>query len=823
MQQIPSSGNNPQRRIRGFSWKYDEDHHIGEYSVENTLLPIDENAYQSEYEYEHQSEYEFEYEHEHDDCETNQENGMEFCEPGVVTDEHQNADFGGELSSTLPSNNNNQRRQQQPPVDPDPQQYNYSGNAASRRRRRRPLRKALGKAWEIPSQAVMQRRNRFRQIVHDETRQHRRILPRGDNNDRAGVGGTNTNSTNAVAPITTEAKPKNVLELLRDREVFGGGSSSNGIQRTSSYRGGIIGSSKVVGGRPSGFRVGVSIVTPAESEDDGAAEHKRRRRRKKRHRNAVSTKQPSPSTDATTAAAAATDSDTATTATRTTNRHWNSRSHRHTTDELRTFAEHACVTKFESSYLSHLQHDDVEEIQQQQAGANETTNGNGENNENANNGNNAPNANANANQHQQQQQQASSKAVSTISIAFSPDGKTMASTHGDHTVKITCCMTGKLLQTLVGHPRTPWTVKYHPHAGANHNQNSKTKRVIIANSTNSSTTNNNNNLSSSNTPGAALRPVSGLLAALREASSKQQQQQEEQQQQQQIVASGCLGHQVRIWDWISGTCLQMIRLEFPIISLSFHPSGSVLAIANGTRLHFWGLPTVTQAKDETNKSGGGTANATNGTTTEGGSTIGASENGNSSSRIVTNPSRGMHIEMRHMLRCVHFLPDGKNVIVGGVNPQTSAEIRRQRRLAAEGNHEKVPTMSFYLRLWDFDLDAAKGLHSAGGPSSESDRREQAAAQLRQGTGGALRDTVASEQSTSGIGSSNNNNSSSSNTTQQQSILESSRAAAAAAVVANNMAATTRRRRAISNVSVCLGRGIAGKNIILESLYELEGC
>lgn len=40
--------------------------------------------------------------------------------------------------------------------------------------------------------------------------------------------------------------------------------------------------------------------------------------------------------------------------------------------------------------------------------------------------------------------------------------KTFASTHGDHTVKIICFETGRILQTLVGHPRTPWSVKFHP-------------------------------------------------------------------------------------------------------------------------------------------------------------------------------------------------------------------------------------------------------------------------------------------------------------------------------------------------------------------------
>ena len=73
-------------------------------------------------------------------------------------------------------------------------------------------------------------------------------------------------------------------------------------------------------------------------------------------------------------------------------------------------------------------------------------------------------------------------AVSTISLSFAPDGRTLASTHGDHTVKITCCETGRLVRNLEGHPRTPWTVKYHP---------------VDSN----------------------------------------------------IVASGCLGFQVRVWDW----------------------------------------------------------------------------------------------------------------------------------------------------------------------------------------------------------------------------------------------------------------------------------
>ena len=88
--------------------------------------------------------------------------------------------------------------------------------------------------------------------------------------------------------------------------------------------------------------------------------------------------------------------------------------------EVRLFGEYYSVTRYHSSFLKHLGgEDEVDE--------------NGD-------------------------RPASSEAVSTISIAFSHDSRTMASTHGDHTVKITCFSTGRLLTTLEGHPRTPWTV-----------------------------------------------------------------------------------------------------------------------------------------------------------------------------------------------------------------------------------------------------------------------------------------------------------------------------------------------------------------------------
>ena len=38
----------------------------------------------------------------------------------------------------------------------------------------------------------------------------------------------------------------------------------------------------------------------------------------------------------------------------------------------------------------------------------------------------------------------------------------MASSHGDHTVRVVDCKTFKCVKTLKGHPRTPWCIAFHP-------------------------------------------------------------------------------------------------------------------------------------------------------------------------------------------------------------------------------------------------------------------------------------------------------------------------------------------------------------------------
>jgi activating molecule in BECN1-regulated autophagy protein 1 len=268
--------------------------------------------------------------------------------------------------------------------------------------------------------------------------------------------------------------------------------------------------------------------------------------------------------------------------------------------EIQAYGEYCAATKYHSAFLTHLGGDDPLDAH-----------------------GNRP---------------ASSRAVSTISVAFAPDGLTMASTHGDHTVKLSCCSTGRLLQTLDGHPRTPWTVKYHP-------------------------------------------------------------------TDSRIVASGCLGQQVRVWNWKTKACLQMIRLEFAIISLSFHPSGTVLAIANGTRLHLWGVDDV---EPESSLSHGTSLIPREQPSHNHHVAPNMNPHQSQQQQPVRRAARLTEWDQRHMLRCVHFPPNGTTLIIGGVNPAQD-DVRRSggsRRQPQGGGGMANGTMSFYLRLWDFDLERA---------------------------------------------------------------------------------------------------------------------
>ena len=185
---------------------------------------------------------------------------------------------------------------------------------------------------------------------------------------------------------------------------------------------------------------------------------------------------------------------------------------------------------------------------------------------------------------------------STIALAFAPDGHTFASTHGDHTVKLTCFHTGRVLRTLVGHPRTPWTVGYHP-----------------------------------------TNP--------------------------RLLASGCIGSEVRIWDTVSGRCLHQATLDLPIISLSFHPSvtgAHVLAIATFHSLWLWPYELCPQPYHEW--------------------------------------------QSKRLLRCVCFPPrDGRHILIGLGNDSRPPEVAMMQTYSPL---QPPGPKTFHLFAWDFDVHKA---------------------------------------------------------------------------------------------------------------------
>jgi len=269
-------------------------------------------------------------------------------------------------------------------------------------------------------------------------------------------------------------------------------------------------------------------------------------------------------------------------------------------------------------------------------------------------------------------------AVSTIAIAFAPNGRTMASTHGDHTVKVSSCHNGRLIRSLIGHLRTPWTVKYHP-------------------------TNSN------------------------------------------IIASGCLGFQVRIWNWnhsssttemndneendsfldyeqTKGVCLYTLHLQdAAIISMSFHPSGSLLAIASGNMLFLWDYAHVSEGevKKRSAMTSGVVKDESSLSSSSQDATLDshATNNNNSQDNPTPNASNNKFLpfNFKYTLRCVIFPPHGNTILVGVANPtNTNTQgldvVDRHRRQDKKGS-------SYSLCMLDFDIQDAYSRLASKNPTA----------------------------------------------------------------------------------------------------------
>ncbi|KAJ0113026.1 hypothetical protein Patl1_01671 [Pistacia atlantica] len=162
---------------------------------------------------------------------------------------------------------------------------------------------------------------------------------------------------------------------------------------------------------------------------------------------------------------------------------------------------------------------------------------------------------------------------STIAAAFSPDGRTLASTHGDHTVKIIDCQTGNCLKVLSGHRRTPWVVSFDVCYHCLRNWKRQSGRDITIDL-----------VFLTLDVSARFEFVSSRFHPLRP----------------EILASGSLDHEVRLWDANTSECIGSRDFcnpldscsgyfcnNRPIASIAFHAEGGLLAVASGHKLYIW--------------------------------------------------------------------------------------------------------------------------------------------------------------------------------------------------------------------------------------------
>jgi hypothetical protein len=163
-----------------------------------------------------------------------------------------------------------------------------------------------------------------------------------------------------------------------------------------------------------------------------------------------------------------------------------------------------------------------------------------------------------------------------------------------------------------------------------------------------------------------------------------------------------------------GVCLNMIRLNSAVISLSFHPSGEILAMASGTTLHLWDYNAEKRKRRQqkvVDDAAAASARAPFGLLRAQFPPPTSMSARESEARILNRSETSVFprtpmVDFQHSqpLRCVHFPPCGTIIIVGGVNPPSANDGLPNRDPHRRGGMSGGG-MSFHLRMWDFSLDA----------------------------------------------------------------------------------------------------------------------
>jgi len=150
---------------------------------------------------------------------------------------------------------------------------------------------------------------------------------------------------------------------------------------------------------------------------------------------------------------------------------------------------------------------------------------------------------------------------STTSVAFSPDGRCLASAHNNGAVHIWDVATGESLRELEGHTSFVSSVAFSPD-GCHLASGSGDHTVCVWDAA----------------TGARLRQLNGhtiwVNAVAFSADSCH-------------LASGSDDHTVRVWDMVTGACIQELRHDARVMSVAFSPDGHYLASTSSTFASSW--------------------------------------------------------------------------------------------------------------------------------------------------------------------------------------------------------------------------------------------